>query len=199
MVDETRERPNEPSDEALALRVQAGDRDAFETLVRRYLRPLHGVAASLLAEEADVEDAVQDAFLRTLDRIATYDPERPFGPWLYQIARNVARNRWTQSQRRRTEMLPEWGLEALAPDPEAALDRAETGRLLEREIERLPEQRRTAFRLIDVEGYEVREVAGLMGLSAGTVRSHLHHARHALRRALRRVEAAPAAESEDDV
>jgi RNA polymerase sigma-70 factor (ECF subfamily) len=59
-----------PSDETLAARAQRGDRAALERLVRRYLRPVHSVAASFLRERADVEDAVQESFLRALDNIA---------------------------------------------------------------------------------------------------------------------------------
>lgn len=80
-------------DEGLAGRVQCGDRDALEQLVRRYLRPVHAVASSYLSEPADVEDAAQETFLRALSAIETYEKGRPFAPWLYQIARNVARNR----------------------------------------------------------------------------------------------------------
>ena len=90
------------ADETLAARVQVGEWEAFGELARRYLRPVHVVAASFLAEPADVEDAAQDTFLRALDRIRSYDPARPFAPWLYQIARNVARNRIRARRRWRT-------------------------------------------------------------------------------------------------
>jgi RNA polymerase sigma-70 factor (ECF subfamily) len=174
----------EPSDEGLARRVQRGDRDALELLVSRYLRPIHAVIASYLAEPADVEDAVQDTFLRALDRIASYQPVRPFAPWLYQVARNVARDRISAMRRRRTESLPDEGMAEPAADPAVTTERAEVRRLVDLAIDGLPEQRRTAFRLHDVEGYTTDEVARLMGLSPGTIRSHVHHARRALRAAL---------------
>ena len=79
------------SDEVLAGRVQRGDADALERLVRRYVRAVHAVAASYLAEPEDIEDAAQETFLRAIRGIALYDVKRPFAPWLYQIARNVAR------------------------------------------------------------------------------------------------------------
>lgn len=174
----------EASDEVLARRVQRGDRDALEQLARRYLRPIHAVTASYLGERADVEDAVQDTFLRALDHIASYRPARPFAPWLYQIARNVARDRLAASARRRTEPLPADGLEEPAPGPEVVTERAEIRRLVDAAIANLPEQQRTAFRLHDVEGYPTDEIARIMGLSPGTVRSHVHNARRALRTAL---------------
>ena len=64
----------QPPDAWLARRVQEGDRDAFEELARRYLRPISAVAASFLRETSDVEDVAQETFLRALDRIHTYDP-----------------------------------------------------------------------------------------------------------------------------
>lgn len=171
----------EPRDRILAARVQDGDRDAFEGLVRRYLGPIHAVAASFLSEPADVEDAAQETFLRALDRIRTYDPARPFAPWIYQIARNVARNRLDGRARRRTEPLPEEGLEAGTGDPGSELERAEIRRRVDSAVAGLPERQRTVFRLLDVEGYSAGEVAEMLGLTSGTVRSHLSHARSTLR------------------
>lgn len=178
------DRSTEPADEVLAERVQQGDREALERLVRRYLRPIHGVVASYLTEPADVEDTAQETFLRALDRIAGYDPSRPFAPWLYQIARNLARDRLATRSRWRLEPLPASGPETTAPGPEVALERAEIRAVVDTSIARLPEQRRIAFRLHDVEGYTTNEIARIMGLSPGTVRSHVHFARRSLRAAL---------------
>jgi RNA polymerase sigma-70 factor (ECF subfamily) len=180
-VDDPGDRAREPSDEFLAQRAARGDRAALEKLVRRYLRPLHAVTASLLAERADVEDAVQETFRRALAGLAGYRTDRPFAPWLYQIARNVAKDRHAAAARWRTEPLPLAGIEAPAPGADVMLERAEIRRLVEAALDELPEQRRTAFRLHDVEGYGTEEVARLMGLSSATVRSHVHHARRALR------------------
>lgn len=178
--------PGDVSDEILARRVQRGDRAALDSLVRRYLRAIHAVTASYLAERADIEDAVQETFLRAIDRITGYDPARPFAPWLYQIARNVARDRIGKSARSRTQPLPAGGIEAPAPGPEVMTERAEIRRAVDAAIRELPEQQRTAFRLHDVDGYATNEVARIMGLSPGTIRSHVHHARRALRQSLPR-------------
>lgn len=169
------------ADRSLAQRVRAGDRWAFEQLARRYLRSIHAVVASYLREPADVEDAAQETFLRALERIHTYDPARPFAPWLYQIARNVARNHRNWLGRHASDAVEPAELPAREPDPQTGMERSEIRRMVGAAIERLPEQRRTAFRLFDVEGYPAEEIAGLMGVSVGTVRSHVHHARRALR------------------
>lgn len=172
------------ADESLARRVQGGDRAALERLVRRYVRPVHAVVASFLSEPAEIEDAAQDAFLRALGALDTYDPRRPFAPWLYQVARNVARNQMESRAVRRAESLPEGGREAPDPLPDQAAENAEIRDRLERALARLPEQRRTAFRLVEVEGMTTLEVGRIMGIAPGTVRSHVHHARRHLRTAL---------------
>jgi RNA polymerase sigma-70 factor (ECF subfamily) len=172
------------SDEALARRVQAGDRQALERLVRRYVRPVHAVVASFLSDQSQVEDAAQDAFLRALGAMDRYDPRRPFAPWLYQIARNVARNQIAAQTRRSTEPLTVDGTQAPEPAPDLMAERAEMRSRVEAELGHLPEQRRTAFRLVDVEGMGAEEAGRIMGLTPGTVRAHVHHARRQLRAAL---------------
>jgi RNA polymerase sigma-70 factor (ECF subfamily) len=163
------------------VRAQRGDRAALERLVRRYLRPVHSVVASFLRERADIEDAVQESFLRALDNIAKYDPARPFAPWLYQVARNVARDRRSADARRATERIEGDDFEEASPRPDATFELAEIRRRVAAAMERLPEQQRTAFRLHDVDGFATGETARIMGLSEGTIRSHVHHARNALR------------------
>jgi RNA polymerase sigma-70 factor, ECF subfamily len=177
-------RSGEPADEVLAQRVQQGDRDALQRLAGRYLRPVHSVAAAYLTEPADIEDAVQETFLRVLDHIAGYDPARAFAPWLYQIARNAARDRRSASARGATESLAAQELEATAPAPDVVTERSQIRELVGAAIRELPEQQRTAFRLHDVDGYGTQEIARIMGITAGTVRSHVHYARRALRAAL---------------
>jgi len=174
----------ESSDEALAQRVQEGDAEALERLVRRYVRPVSAVVASFLSDPDAIEDVAQDTFVRALGAIDRYDTGRPFAPWLYQIARNVARNHRAAASVRHSEALPGEGPASSAPTPDVDAERSELRARLEEEIRKLPEQRRTAFRLTDVDGMTAEEVARLMGLSAGTVRSHVHHARRQLREAL---------------
>lgn len=175
---------DDATDEALARQVQAGDRSALERLVRRYVRPVQAVVASFLSEQTEIEDVAQDTFVRALRAMDSYDPERPFAPWLYQIARNVARNRIATEAVRRTESLPIRDPVATEPEPDRVAEDAEFRVRLEQALELLPEQRRTAFRLVDVEGMGAAEAGRIMGISPGTVRSHVHHARRHLRSAL---------------
>lgn len=172
------------SDEELARSVQRGDRQALERLVRRYVRPVHAVVAAFLTEREAIEDASQETFLRALQALGRYDSRRPFAPWLYQIARNVARNQRAAEGVRCAEPFPADGPAAREPPPDVAAERSEIRTRIEERLMRLPEQRRTAFRLVDVEGMAAEEAGRIMGLSPGTVRSHVHHARRQLRDAL---------------
>jgi RNA polymerase sigma-70 factor (ECF subfamily) len=174
---------SEPSDEALARQVQQGGRAALEQLVARYQRPLHAVAASYLRDQADIDDAVQETFLRVIKAIGRYDASRAFAPWLYQIARNVARDRAVMRSRNDADELTD-ALHATDAQPDVLAERAQLRSMMKRAIDALPEQRRTAFRMHDVDGYTTAEIAHMMGLSEGTVRSHVHHARRALRNVL---------------
>lgn len=141
------------------------------------------MAAAFLDEPADAEDATQEAFLRALEAVHTFDARRPFGPWIYQIVRNVARNKLKRRSRWRTrEVSPT--LVAKGQDPAAELEAAEIREHVLLAVEELREKQRIAFWLHDVEGFDSEEIAALLGVSAGTVRSHLHHARRALRDAL---------------
>lgn len=171
------------SDEALARRVQAGDREALDPLVRRYIRPVHAVIASFVPDATQLEDAAQETFLRMLRSIGTYDARRPFAPWLYQIARNVARNHVSPGPWRH-EPVPLEELTARDLLPDQAAERSEIRRRVDRALDALPEQRRVAFRLVDIEGMDAAETGRIMGISPGTVRAHVHHARRQLREAL---------------
>ena len=177
----------EVSDSVLAASVQAGDREAFETLARRYMRSVSAVVSSILRQREDIDDAVQETFLRVLERIHSFNPSRPFSPWLYQVARNVARNRWAALKRRRTEdpsSLERVASDTELPSPSTAAELSELRQRVELAVETLPARQRAAFRLHDVEGFETQEVAEMLGVSDGTVRANLHHARRALRQKL---------------
>lgn len=172
------------SDGELARRVQNGDRDAFEQLARKYMRPVHAVVSSFLHYREDVEDGVQESFLRALERIHSFNPKRPFAPWLYQVARNVARNRRKYLKGRNHEDIETVERQPAttdADDPAKFTELSELRQLVAGAIDSLPERQRTAFRLHDIDGFKATEIAELMGVSAGTVRANIHHARRTLR------------------
>ena len=189
-TDETnRVAPADVSDGELAQRVQDGDSDAFEELARKYIRSVYAVVSSFLPVQEDIDDSVQETFLRALENIQSFNPRRPFAPWLYQVARNVARNRWKYLKNRRHENLDELNdllAETTGDNPGTAAELTELRSHVAAAIDLLPERQRAAFRLHDVDGFKATEIAEMLGVAAGTVRSNVHHARQELRKRLER-------------
>ncbi len=167
-------------DAALVASTVAGDRAAFGVLVERYAGQARRVARAVLGDPDDADDAAQDGFLSALVKLAQYDARRPFGPWLMRIVANAATDRRRRRNVRRSEPLDP-SLIGGGPRPDAAAVRSELGERLRAALKELPERRRTAVVLFDVEGYSHAEIAGILGIPEGTVRSEVFHARRRLR------------------
>ncbi|UCD24123.1 MAG: sigma-70 family RNA polymerase sigma factor [Gemmatimonadota bacterium] len=170
-------------DAELAALAHAGDRDAFGELVRRYVGQARRVARSVVANEADADDAAQDGFLAALRNLGRYDPTRPFGPWLMRIVANAATDRRRRQKVRAADPLsPQTPFTGTSPD--RAAFRRQFRAALEAALAALPERRRIAVVLFDVEGYSHQEIAEVLNVPVGTVRSDVFHARRALRKEL---------------
>src|SRR5687767_426135 len=177
MTDET--------DAALVARVRLGDRNAAGRLIERYLRPCRAVALSVTGDASGAEDLAQDAFVYAMEHIDDLrEPER-FAAWLMQITRNRSRNH--VRDRKTDSHVPFEGVElaSSAASPHAEAERAQLRERLLDALAELPEERREIVLLHDLEGWTHSEIGERLELPAGTVRSHLHHARRALREILR--------------
>ena len=173
----------EESDAELVLRVRRGERWAADRLLGRYLRACRAVALAVTGSAADADDVCQDAFVAAMERIDDCrEPDR-FGGWLLQIVRNRSRNHLRQRQLRQGEPLDE---EAAFGGPSLAstLERNELRRRIEAALAQLTEAQREVVLLHDLEGWKHAEIGERLELPAGTVRSHLHHARRRLRQIL---------------
>jgi len=178
------EGPARIEDEAeLATRARAGDRAAFGRLVERFAPQARRVARAVLQDPHDADDAAQDAFLAALTKLDQYDPRRPFGPWLMRIVANAATDRRRRRTVRQVEPLaPE--LTGGGPRPDREAEQSALGDRLRAALAELPERRRIAVVLFDVEGYSHAEIARILGIPEGTVRSEVFHARRRLRELL---------------
>ncbi len=165
-------------------RAAAGDRDAFGVLVLRYEAPVRRVARAVTGNPMDADDAAQEAFLSALDRIETYDRSRPFGPWLLRIATNAAIDLLRRRAVRSAEPIDD-RVAVRAPSPAADAEAADLRGRLNAALATLPERQRAALTLFDVEGYPHAEIADILGIPEGTVRSDVFHARRALREILK--------------
>lgn len=175
--------PGTPGDGQLVRRARQGEAEAFGLLVQRYQRAAFAVALSVTGRPEDAEDAAQESFLVALERLdECRSPER-FAGWLMTIVRNRSRNLVRRESLRGTEQVPA-SARTGEPTPDVVAERSELRRVLEAALGRIPEVHRQIVMLHDLEGWKHREIAELLNLPSGTVRSHLHFARKALREAL---------------
>lgn len=164
--------------------VQRGDMSAFDVIVHRYMRRAFAIAYRVLGHREDAEDLVQDAFLTALERITSFDLTRPFGPWFFRIVVNRGLNARKARSIRRTEPVPADTLEANEPSPAVHYDRTEIRERFQAALAGLSQRQRMIIELADIDGLSGVEIAAMLGVSQGTVRWHLHMARHTLRKAL---------------
>ena len=167
------------SDRSLAELVLGGDELAFRQLYGRHTPRLYLLILRFLGgAEADAEDVVQDTWLKATERLSSFRWEASFGSWLSAIGLNVAR----ETLRKRGRREEQWseGSEYAGPPPRDKVDPVD----LERAIRKLPDGYRTVLLLHDVEGYRHEEIAEQLGISAGTSKSQLFHARRAMRASL---------------
>jgi RNA polymerase sigma-70 factor (ECF subfamily) len=158
------------SDAELLARVGEGDREAFELLYRRYVRPLFGLALRRLGDRGHAEDAVQEAFAAIWRSASTYRPERgAAGGWLYTVARNAIVDRLRRNGLATDAELPE--LVSSEPGPP---DRAEDSYVswrVHRALEELQPREREVVELAYWSGMSQSEVADYLGLPLGTVKT----------------------------
>ena len=186
------------SDADLARCAAGGDPGAFESIMRRHNRLLFRTARSVLRDDAEAEDALQEAYLRAWRALPSFRAEARLSTWLVRIVLNEALGRL---RRRGAQVIPLASGAQSAPDfepadgpvdedpdrhPEHQAMRAEMRRLMEARIDRLPESFRAVFVLRAVEELSVEEVSAALELPPATVRTRYFRARGLLREGLSR-------------
>jgi RNA polymerase sigma-70 factor, ECF subfamily len=162
------------SDEALVeTYLDHRDERSFRELYRRHTPALYALALRLCGSEADAQDAVQDAWIRTCGTLSTFQWKSTLKTWLTGILINCAREQSRKRNRHPEEPLPDgWSGESTDAPGYLSLDQT---------IERLPDGYRHVLTLHDVEGYTHEEISALLDINIGTSKSQLHHARKAIR------------------
>jgi RNA polymerase sigma-70 factor (ECF subfamily) len=185
--------PHAP-DAAIAARVAAGEPAAFEALMRRHNRALFRTARAILRDDAEAEDALQEAYIQAYGAIGNYRAEAKLSTWLARIVANEALMR-VRKRTRRAAIVPlkpgaaEDEINEIPDDnmdhtPERSAQRSEMRRLLEAQIDSLPDDYRVVFVLRAVEEMSVEETAAALGIPEATVRTRLFRARGLLREGL---------------
>ncbi len=182
-----------PEDGELVARVLEGDGASFELIMRRYNRRLFRLARSILRNDADAEDTVQDAYIKAYTRLSTFRGPSSFPAWLSKIVVNEAlgrRRRPTRllsledyvSRSNQTELSSEFT--SNTPGPERLMANSEIRTLLEKAVDALPDDFRTVFVLRDIEGLSVAETAACLSIRQETVKTRLFRARRRLQKSL---------------
>ncbi|MCG2576852.1 RNA polymerase sigma factor [Dechloromonas sp. XY25] len=176
----------------LAQAVAAGDQEAFKTLMRRHNQMLFRTARSILRDDREAEEVVQDAYLLAYRSMGRYRGEARLSTWLIRIVANRAIRRRQRLGRDRTIFAAgdaplgeeDNMAESTFQNPEAAAANGELRHLLESHIDRLPDLYREIFVLRGVEELSNEETAAILGIPEATVRTRFFRARHLLSQAL---------------
>ena len=182
-------------DQQLVERVQRGDKAAFDLLVVKYQRKIFRLLSRLIRDTAEIEDVAQEAFVKAYRALPSFRGDSAFYTWLYRIAINTAKN-YLVSQGRRAPTSTQADVEDAETfddgdhlrdlnTPDSMLVTKQVGEAVNRAIDKLPEDLRTAIVLRELEGLSYEEIAESMQCPIGTVRSRIFRAREAIALELR--------------
>ncbi len=182
-------------DQQLVERVQRGDQRAFTLLVEKYQRKLGRLLGRMIRDQAEVEDVVQEAFIKAYRALPNFRGDSAFYTWLYRIGINTAKNHLV-AMGRRPRLSNEVEIEdaenfedanelRTQDTPETELMGKQIAQTVNNAMEALPKELKTAITLREIEGLSYEEIADLMNCPIGTVRSRIFRAREAIAEKLR--------------
>ena len=181
------------TDQELAARARDGDQDAFEQLVRDNEKRIYTLALRMTGSREDALDLAQDAFFQAWKALPTFQGESSFATWLYRLATNLCLDHLRAQKRRTQSMGPALSLddEENGPvqvadqqlQPQEAVERSERRRALERGLASLPDHRQVLI-MRELSGLSYQEIAQVLDLDLGTVKSRIARARLSLRKIL---------------
>jgi RNA polymerase sigma-70 factor (ECF subfamily) len=182
------------TDNELVDRARARDDLAVRAITRRYNRRLFRIARSILLDDAEAEDVVQESYVRAFTGLDLFRGDAAFGTWITRIAMNEALGRlrrrretvdWeSYGENRTTAQVVNFPISAASNDPERTMAQSQFREILERAIDDLPDTFRAVFVARLVEDMTIEETADLFGLNPETVKTRLHRARTLLRETL---------------
>ncbi len=176
------------TDQQVVDRVIAGETELYELIMRRYNQRLYRVVRSILRDDDETEDVMQDAYVRAYEHLSQFEGRALFSTWLTRIAVHEAlarlrkRNRQQQIDTDKDE--GEMFVNAAADDPEQTMSRVQLREMLEEAVLGLPEQYRTVLVMRDVEEMSTAETAEALNLTEENVKVRLHRGRALIRRDL---------------
>lgn len=177
--------PQEPRERELIDQCLAGNAEAFGELVRPYQDRLYNTLYRILGSREDAAEVLQDGLIRAFRRLGSFHRQSAFYTWLYRVAVNVALSR--RRRRRRRPATTDIGSTAELTghpelgDPGRNIEAQERRRMIEQALAGVPEVFRVALVLKEIDGLKYEEIAKVLRLPVGTVRSRLHRARNEMR------------------
>ena len=160
-------------------RVLEGDIDAYRLLVEKYQKPLFAMIRNILSNSGDCEDIAQETFLAAYLHLSSYDPrESKFSTWLFTMARNRCFN---EAKRRKPLILETIDPCAASVHPADGLIAGEFAAVLDRALDSLPFEQKSAFVLSEIQGLPLEEVSRIEGTPVGTVKSRISRAKEKIR------------------
>ena len=186
---------NRELDQLLVERAQQGDKKAFGLLVEKYHRKLGRLLGRMIRDQAEVEDVVQESFIKAYRALPNFRGDSAFYTWLYRIGINTAKN-YLVSMGRRPQVMQEVEIDDVEnfedggemrtmDTPETAMMTKQIAQTVNDTVASLPEELRTAITLREIEGLSYEEIATLMQCPIGTVRSRIFRARETISDKLR--------------
>jgi RNA polymerase sigma-70 factor (ECF subfamily) len=174
------------SDRDLVLDTRRGEVEAFGELIQRYQKTVFNVCYRMLGERREAEDLTQETLIRAYKKIDTFDPSRPFGPWIRRVAANMCLNHLQRQKPDPIVLNEEWhGADSSRyATPEMLAERAESSQGIRAAILKLPAHYRAVIELRHYQELSYQEISEALGIPLSDVKSHLHRARRILAKRL---------------
>jgi RNA polymerase sigma-70 factor (ECF subfamily) len=183
---------NKPDESSIVDRFRKGEKSAFEELVLQYQDKIYNLCRHMLRNTHDAEDAAQDTFIKAYHNLDNFRPEASFYTWLYRIAVNTCldykKKPFFESFFKKADEGEEFIDEPASdrPSPEKLYESKQIGSALNNSIRKLPSKLRTAIVLKEIEGLSYEEIADILEVSTGTVKSRISRAREELKQHLKK-------------
>jgi len=171
-----------PDDGQLVAAAIAGRSEAFGTLVERYERAIYHLCLRTMRDPEEARDCAQEAFFKAFRSLRTFKPGSKFSTWIFSIAYHACCDRLGRRKRYTDDELPERA--DPGPGPAQIAERNDEAQALRAAISELPEKYRTVITLYHLQGRQYEEIAQVLDLPMGTVKTHLFRAKELLRKAL---------------
>lgn len=178
------------SEKIWLMQSKAGDLASFERLIEKHQQVAYNIAYRMVGNEEDAKDMTQEAFIKVFKSIKSFREDSSFSTWLYRIVMNTCKD---ELRKRKINVVSidrpletgessaQFDIPDLTYSPEVAFEKKQLHELLQEALVSIPEQNRTVVVMRDVQGFSYEDIAAVMNIPVGTVKSRINRGRHMLR------------------